>query len=367
MRSRAVTFTGIRFENPFLLASAPPTETESNILRAFDAGWGGVVVKTIGLRPSLAVAAPRAAFLRASPDTARVSTKERLGAALQASWHWDGISDRPLDWWMARIRRIKNAYPTRVVIASIIAGTDDDPGLSDWQLLAEACQDAGADGVECNLSARAASVATNGRARSETIEAVKAAVRVPVWAKVSPVRDVVAEAAGCFRSGANAIVASNTFPSLPPIDPESLEFEVNVDGMVASGGLGGPAILPLSLDSMARLCNAFPDRAFSGAGGISDFSQALSYFLLGAGTVQICTAAMLDQMVGPTVIRRLNVGLDTFLSRHADRGWNCVEDFRGIRRTRVVGAAEIRRVAQQEPSASVAPEAYAQPAPGVRA
>jgi dihydroorotate dehydrogenase len=367
MRSRAVTFTGIRFENPFLLASAPPTESETNILRAFDAGWGGVVVKTIGLRPSLAVAGPRTAFLRTSPDTPRVSTKERIGATLHASWHWDDISDKSLDWWMTRIRRIKDAYPTRVVIASIIAGTRDDPELRDWQLLAEGCQDAGADGVECNFSSRAASVVTNERARSDTIEAVKAAVRVPVWAKVAPVRDVILEADGCFHSGANAVVASNSFPSLPLIDPDTLEFEVNVDGLVASGGLGGPAILPQSLESMARLSNAFPDRAFSGSGGISDFAQALSYFLLGAGTVQICTAAMVDQMVGPTVIRRLNVGLDTFLSRHADKGWNCLEDFRGIRRMRVVEASQIRRVSPQEPSATTKPEGYAQPEAGVRA
>jgi dihydropyrimidine dehydrogenase (NAD+) subunit PreA len=94
---------------------------------------------------------------------------------------------------------------------------------------------------------------------------------------------------------------------------------------------------------MARMCQAFPDKAFSGIGGVSDFAQALSYFLLGCGTVQVCTAAMLDQAVGPRVIARLNAGLDAFLERHAADGWRSVEDFRGARRDRVVLQSEIRR------------------------
>ena len=145
--------------------------------------------------------------------------------------------------------------------------------------------------------------------------------------------------------GADAISSSNTFPSLPPIDPETLDFEVSVDGFVASGGLGGPAILPQSLAKMAEMTQAFPDRAFSGIGGISGFDQALSYFLLGCGTVQVATAAMLDHAVGPNVIATLTAGMTDFLDRHADRGWTSLDDFRGLRRGRVVAHAGIRRAA----------------------
>ena len=127
------------------------------------------------------------------------------------------------------------------------------------------------------------------------------------------------------------------------IDPETLEFEINVDGLVSSGGLGGPAILPLSLAKMASLTKAFPERSFSGIGGISDFNQALSYFLLGCGTVQVCTAAMLDQAVGPNVIKKLLAGLDAFLESRVKDGFKTVEDFRGIRRDRIVLQSEIRR------------------------
>ena len=151
------------------------------------------------------------------------------------------------------------------------------------------------------------------------------------------------EAGACFRGGADAVVSSNTFPSLPPLDPETLEFEINVDGLVSSGGMGGPAILPLSLAKMAQMTQAFPDRSFSGIGGVASFDQALSYLLLGCGTVQVCTAAMLDQAIGPNVIRSLSGGLADFLDRHAAGGWRSVEDFRGIRRDRVVLQSKIRR------------------------
>ena len=374
MRTRAVIFTGIRLENPFLLSSAPPTESETNILRAFDAGWGGVVIKTIGMHPISNVVGARTKFFRTTPDDNNVSMKKRPGAALHGSWNWELVSDRPLDWWVPRIRRMKQAYPTRVIIASIIAGSNSDMELRHWQMLAEECQDAGADGLECNLSGRHVerrAAGPNADAeeviRSVVIEAVKEVTRVPVWAKLAPTTlDVVTEAAACFRAGADAVVSSNTFPSLPLIDPETLEFEINVDGLISTGGLGGPAILPMSLATMARMCQAFPERAFSAVGGISDFSQALSYFLLGAGTVQVCTAAMLDQAVGPNVIRRLNVGLDTFLARHADLGWNGVEDFRGIRRNRVVAQSQIRRP-DGDPHPSGHVEGYATPEAGVRA
>ena len=149
---RAVSFTGISFQNPFLLSSAPPTESESNILRAFEAGWGGVVTKTIGLHPVTNVVGAKAKFMRTSPEDACVSMKKRPGAALHSSWNWELISDKTLDWWLPRIRRIKEAFPDRVLIASIMAGSGNDKELKNWQRLAQGCQDAGADGLELNFS-----------------------------------------------------------------------------------------------------------------------------------------------------------------------------------------------------------------------
>jgi dihydroorotate dehydrogenase len=158
-----------------------------------------------------------------------------------------------------------------------------------------------------------------------------------VWSKLTPsTTDIAMEAGAVFAGGGDAVVSSNTFPSLPLIDPDTLEFEMNVDGLVSSGGLGGPAILPQSLAKMSQMTRAFPEKSFSGIGGISDFSQALNYFLLGCGTVQVCTAAMLDHAVGPNVIKRLVQGMGEFLEKNAGRGWKRLEDFRGQRRDRVV-------------------------------
>jgi dihydroorotate dehydrogenase len=349
----STVFTGVRFENPFMLASAPPTESESNIMRAFEAGWGGVVTKTIGLHPVVNVRGPRTTFLRVDDGGTRLSMARREHATVVASWNWELISDKPMDWWLPRLAAIKQAWPDRVLVASIMAGSGNDRELAHWQTLTQGVQDAGVDAVELNFSCphmdrvdMGANVGKDAVLCSVATQAVKAVARVPVWVKLTPATaDIVEEARATFLGGADAISSSNTFPSLPLIDPATLEFEVNVEGFVAAGGLGGPAILPLSLAKMAQLTQAFPDREFSGVGGISDFSHALSYFLLGCGTVQVATAAMLDHAVGPNVIRALRDGLTEFLERHADRGWASLADFRGSRRGRVVPHSEVPRPA----------------------
>jgi dihydropyrimidine dehydrogenase (NAD+) subunit PreA len=352
----AVTFTGLRFPNPFLLSSAPPTESDSNIMRAFDAGWGGVVTKTIGLHPVVNVRGPKTKFLRATPDTGHLSMEKRAGTALHSSWNWELISDKPLDWWIPRIARIKSAYPDRILVASIMAGSGSDRELEHWQTLAKACQAEGADAFELNLSCphmdrkdMGSNIGKDQEQISIVTQVVKEVAKVPVWAKLTPsTTDIVEEARAAFLGGADAISSSNTFPSLPLIDPDTLEFEMNVDGFVSSGGLGGPAILPLSMAKMAQLTAALPDKAFSGIGGIASFAHALNYFLLGCGTVQVCTAAMLDHAIGPNIIAGLRHGLEEFLGRHADRGWTSLEDFRGNRRDRVVPHSQIKRPDSKE-------------------
>src|SRR6266498_2873582 len=347
----AVTFTGLRFENPFLLASAPPTESDSNIMRAFDAGWGGVVTKTIGLHPVVNVAGPKTKFLRATPDSYHLSMQKRPGTALHSSWNWELISDKPLDWWLPRLARIKKAYPNHILVASIMAGSGNDHELSHWQTLAKACQDEGADAFELNLSCphmdrqdMGSNIGKDQQLISIVTQVVKEVARVPVWAKLTPsTTDIVVEARAAFLGGADAISSSNTFTSLPVIDPETLEFEMNVEGLVSTGGLGGPAILPLSLAKMSQMTAAFSDKEFSGIGGIAEFSHALNYFLLGCGTVQVCTAAMLDHAIGPNVIKNLVRGMEEFLEKNASRGWKNLEDFRGIRRDRIVSHSKIKR------------------------
>ncbi len=248
----STSFTGIRLRNPFLLSSAPPTESESNILRAFEVGWGGVVTKTIGLHPVVNVLGPKTKFLRADAGSARLSMNKRSGAALHSSWNWELISDKTLDWWVPRLARIKQAFPDRVLVASIMAGSGNDTELRHWQELAVACEQQGCDAVEINLSCphmdrpdMGSNVGKDRELVSIVTKVVKEATKVPVWAKLTPsTTDIVLEARGAFLGGADAISSSNTFTSLPLIDADTLEFEVHVDGLVSTGGLGGPAILP---------------------------------------------------------------------------------------------------------------------------
>jgi dihydropyrimidine dehydrogenase (NAD+) subunit PreA len=347
----SVTFTGLRFPNPFLLSSAPPTESESNILRAFEAGWGGVVTKTIGLHPVVNVAGPKTKFLRANPGAGTLSMNKGRSGVLHSSWNWELISDKTLEWWAPRIARIKKAFPDRVLIASIMAGSGSDKELDHWRTLARTCQDEGADGLELNLSCphmdredMGSNIGKDKQLCSFVTKVVKDVARVPVWAKLTPATsDIALEAGAVFVGGADAVVSSNTFPSLPLIDPDTLEFEMNVDGLVSPGGLGGPAILPQSIAKMAQMTRAFPEKSFSGIGGISDFGHALNYFLLGCGTVQVCTAAMLDHAVGPSVLKALTSGMSAFFERNAQHGFRTLEDFRGLRRDRVVTHSQIRR------------------------
>ena len=353
MADLSTVFTGIRFENPFLLASAPPTESDSNIMRAFEAGWGGVVTKTIGLHPVVNVKGPKTKFLRVENNGTRLSMQRRNDTTLMASWNWELISDKPLDWWIGKLAKIKKAYPKHVLVASIMAGSGNDKELNNWQTLAKAAQDEGCDALELNFSCphmdrvdMGSNVGKDKVLCSVVTQAVKEVSKIPVWVKLTPASaNIVEEAEACFRGGAEAVSSSNTFPSLPVIDPETLEFEMNVEGLVSSGGLGGPAILPLSLAKMSQMTREFPDKEFSAIGGISTFDHALSYFLLGCGTAQVCTAAMLDHAIGPNVIKTLLQGMTAFLDKNADKFKN-LEGFRGLRRDRVVAHSQIKRPEQ---------------------
>ncbi len=365
----STTFTGIEFENPFLLASAPPTESDSNILRAFEAGWGGVVVKTIGMHPVINVRGPKTKFLRASADSYRISMEKRANTALHSSWNWELISDKPLEWWLPRLRRIKQAFPHKVLVASIMAGSEDEREINHWRELTVACQGEGVDAFELNLSCphmdrvdMGSNIGKNCALIDTVVRAVKEVATKPVWVKLTPTTtNISKEAEAAFAAGADSVTSSNTFTSLPPIDPDSLEFEVNVDGQVSFGGLGGPAILPLSLAKVAQMTTAFPDKSFSGIGGISEFSQAVNYFLLGCGTAQVCTAAMLDHAIGPNVIKGLLAGMQAFLEQNAHRGWHRLDDFRGLRRDRIVAHHQIKRPDDKDYHGGHEAEGYAPP------
>ncbi len=347
----ATNFTGLTFVNPFVLASAPPTESKQKILRAFEAGWGGVVTKTIGMHPVENVAGPKTIFQRVTETKPYVSRNKRPDSVSHSSWNWELISDQPLEQWLPDLEEIKTTWPDRMLIASIMAGAGGEEEMEHWRKLARACVAAGCDAVELNLSCphmdrkdMGAHIANDEDIIRSVLRAVTGAVSVPVWVKLTPsTSSLVAAAGAAYAAGAASISLCNTFPSLPLMDPETLKFEVEVDGLVTSGGLGGLAILHQALQRVSDISRAYPDRAISGIGGIRGFREAFNFIVHGAGNLQVCTSAMEEKGsggIGVNLIRELTGDLADYMER---KGYSSVEEFRGIARERVVEHSRVRR------------------------
>jgi len=344
-------FTGLEFVNPFVLASAPPTESKRKILKAFEAGWGGVVTKTIGLHPVENVAGPKTIYQRTSEVKPYVSRTKRPETLSHSSWNWELISDQPLEQWLPDLKEIKETYPDRMVIASIMAGAGSEEEMDNWRKLATSCVDVGCDALELNLSCphmdrkdMGAHVANDEEIIRTILEAVTSVVSVPIWVKLTPASSSLVDGAtAAYEAGASAISVCNTFPSLPLMDPETLKFEVEVDGLVTSGGQGGLAILNQALQRVSDISRALPDKEISGIGGIKGFNEAFNFIVHGAGNLQVCTAAMEEKGsggVGIKLIQELKQDLADYLKR---KGHSSLEDFRGIARERIVEHSKIRR------------------------
>jgi len=349
--SLATSFTGLDFVNPFVLASAPPTESKKKILKAFEAGWGGVVTKTIGLHPVENVAGARTIFQRTSDVKPYVSRMKRQDTVSHSSWNWELISDQPLEEWLPDLEEIKNTYPDRMLIASIMAGAGTVEEMNNWRKLAKACVDVGCDAIELNMSCphmdrkdMGAHIANDEDIIRSILHAVTTAVDVPIWVKLTPATSTLVDAAGAaYEAGAAAISLCNTFPSLPLMDPETMKFEVEVDGLVTSGGLGGLAILPQALQRVSDISKAYPDKSVSGIGGIRGFREAFNFIVNGAGNLQVCTAAMEEKGsggVGVKLIQELKDDLADFMER---KGYSSIEDFRGLASPRIVEHSQVRR------------------------
>ena len=351
MNRLTTKFTGLEFVNPFILASAPPTESKRKILRAFEAGWGGVVTKTIGLHPVENVAGPKTIYQRVSDVKPYVSRMKRADTVSHSSWNWELISDQALELWLPDLEEIKATYPDRIVIASIMAGAGSEKEMENWRRLASECVDVGCDAIELNMSCphmdrkdMGANIANDEDIIRAILKAVTSAVDVPIWVKLTPSTSKLVDAAGAaYEAGAASISLCNTFPSLPLMDPETMKFEVEVDGLVTSGGLGGLAILHQALQRVSDISKAYPHAAISGIGGIRGFREAFNFIVHGAGNLQVCTAAMEEKGsggVGVNLIKELTADLNDYLER---KNHSSIEEFRGVARERIVEHSAVRR------------------------
>jgi dihydropyrimidine dehydrogenase (NAD+) subunit PreA len=321
MADLSLVFAGMHFPNPFMLASAPPTRTAEMIKRAFAAGWGGAVTKTITLEPTSDLR-PRLQPLR---HRNRLIGMENV----------ELISRLSVEEWRQEIADIKAAWPDRPLWASIMA----PPVKEDWQRLARMLQETGADALELNVSCphgmptrgMGAFIGQDAAMTGDVVSWVKEVARIPIVVKLTPnVTDIAFVARTARDNGADALSAINTVSGLVGVDLDTLDPLPNVGGFSTFGGYSGPGVKPIALRCVARIAQD-PGLPVSGLGGLSTWEDAVEFMALGAGTVQVGTAAMWK---GFKIIEDLTRGLNGYLDR---KGFASLESLRGRALPKVVG------------------------------
>jgi len=330
----SLDFCGVRFKNPFILSSAPPTTTGAMIGRAFKAGWAGAVTKTlVEDAKSIINVTPRLASLGFKDPEKR----KKKNYALE---NIELVTDRELSVWLKEIEDLRNKYPDHVVIASIM---DDASKPEGWQRMAKKCEDAGASIIELNLSCphgmpergMGSAIGQDMELSRRVTSWVAEAVEIPVIAKMTPnVTDVSLVAKACMEAGAKGISAINTVAAIIGVDLDTLVPMPNVSGYSAHGGLSGPAIKPIALKAVASIAQA-TGAPISGIGGVTTWEDAAEFILLGASTVQVCTAVM---FYGYSIIENLTNGLAQYMKT---KGFASVGDMVGASLDKLVPFAEL--------------------------
>ena len=281
------TIAGVTSPNPFWLASAPPTDKQYNVERAFKAGWGGVVWKTLGEDPPV------------------VNTTSRYGAVHFRGHRMAGfnnielITDRPLEVNLREIAEVKKKWPDRAMIVSLMVPCEEE----NWISILKAVEPTGADGIELNFGCpHGMSERGMGSAVGQVPEYIemvtrwcKKHTRMPVFVKLTPnVTNILAPARAAKKGGADAVSLINTINSITAVNLDAMAPEPMVHGKGAHGGYCGPAVKPIALCMVAEIARD-PDCAglpISAIGGIETWRDAAEFTSLGAGSIQVCTAAM---------------------------------------------------------------------------
>ena len=299
-------FLGIRSPNPFWLASAPPTDKEYNVRRAFEAGWGGVVWKTLGLDPPVVnVNGPRYGVVYGADRRVLGLNNIEL------------ITDRPLEVNLREIKQVKRDYPDRAMVVSLMAPCEEPC----WRDILAKVEETGADGVELNFGCpHGMSERGMGSAVGQVPEYIemvarwcKAHSRMPVIVKLTPnVTDIRRPARAAKAGGADAVSLINTVNSITGVDLDLFSPEPTIDGRGSHGGYCGPAVKPIALNMVAEIARD-PETAglpISGIGGVTTWRDAAEFMALGAGNLQVCTAAM---TYGFRVVQEMTSGLSRYL------------------------------------------------------
>ena len=320
MADLTTDFVGIKSPNPFWLASAPPTDKEYNVRRAFEAGWGGVVWKTLG---------------EAGPPVVNVNGP-RYGAIWGADRRLLGlnnielITDRPLEVNLREIKSVKRDYPDRAMVVSLMVPCVEEA----WKAILPLVEETGADGVELNFGCpHGMSERGMGSAVGQVPEYiemvtrwVKQNTRMPCIVKLTPnITDIRKPAMAAHAGGADAVSLINTINSITSVDLDLFAPEPTIDGKGAHGGYCGPAVKPIALNMVAEIARSPEMRGLpiSGIGGVTTWKDAAEFMALGAGNVQVCTAAM---TYGFKIVQEMVSGLSQYLD---EKGLTSTSDLIG--------------------------------------
>lgn len=315
MADLRINLAGISSPNPFWLASAPPTNTGYQVQRAFEAGWGGAVWKTLG-----------------DPI---INTSSRFAAV-----HFNGqrvagfnnielITDRPLEINLKEIYETKKRFPDHAVVVSLMV----EPRQEKWHEIVKKVEAVGVDGLELNFGcphgmAERGMGAASGQ-QPDLVERqtmwVKEIAQTPVIVKLTPnITDITATAKAAVRGGADAISLINTINSLAGVDLDTWNTIPHVGGKGAHGGYCGPAVKPIALNMVAECArNPLVGVPISGIGGVSNWRDAVEFLLMGSTGVQVCTAAMHH---GFSIVEDMIDGLNNYLD---DKGLQSVTELIG--------------------------------------
>jgi dihydropyrimidine dehydrogenase (NAD+) subunit PreA len=310
-------YLGIKSPNPFWLASAPPTDKKINVLRALEAGWGGVVWKTLG---------PQVKNV-----SSRYSSVDYGGKRIMGFNNIELISDRPLSINLKEIREVLKEFPDRAMVVSLMAENSREA----WHELIKQAEDTGAHGIELNFGCphgmnergMGSAVGQNPEIAKMIVEWVMEKATIPVITKLTPnVHSVTPTATALAQAGTNGLSLINTIQSITGVDLDTFEVRPNVGGQSAYGGYCGPAVKPIALKFLHSLSKnqRFSKIPISGIGGVTTWQDAVEFMLLGATNVQVCTAVM---KYGFRIIEDLTSGLSNWMD---EKGFKNVDDFVGL-------------------------------------
>lgn len=314
MADLKTNLAGIKTPNPFWLASAPPTNSGYQIMKAFDAGWGGAVWKTLGV-PVVNV-------------SSRYGSLNYRGTRMMGFNNIELITDRPLRDNLREIEEVKKRFPDHAVIASLMVESKEE-----WHQIMKDVTNAGADGVELNFGCphgmcergMGSAVGQEPKVLKTIVSWVKEVAAIPVIVKLTPnISDITRPALAAVEGGGDAISLINTIQSIVGVDIDKFVPYPVVDGKSTNGGYCGPAVKPIAMN-MLKNCAQHPgiNIPISGIGGIENWRDAVEYILLGATSVQVCTAVM---HYGFGIIREMVAGLSQYMD---EKGFKTIEDFRG--------------------------------------